>query len=127
MRRALPVTAVFAAVVFMAVVVGGGTAQATQSLGQATAIQAPADAAADPNAVLNAIACPAAGECVAVGQYVDGKGIKQAMVVDQADGTWHQAVTIDSPAEPKTGASLVRGVNVAGVDPTPARKTFTIG
>lgn len=75
----------------MSVALAGGTAQATQPLGHAVVIQAPAGAAADPNAVLNAIACPAAGECVGVGQYTDGKGIKQGMVVDQADGTWAQA------------------------------------
>ena len=119
MRRALLV----AAVVCISVAWTGAAAQA-QSLGQATLIQAPTGAAADPNAVLNAIACPAAGECVAVGQYVDGKGIKQAMVVDQADGVWAQAVKVASPAEPKTGPY---GASLSSVACTAAGKCIAVG
>jgi Bacterial Ig domain len=123
MRRALSVLAVLAAVVCISVAWAGGTAQA-QSLGQATLVKAPAGAPADPNAVLNAIACPAAGECVAVGQYTDSKGIKQAMVVDQADGTWAQAEMIASPAEPKAGPY---GASLSSVACTAAGKCIAVG
>lgn len=81
---------------------GGGVAVA-QTLGQAVTIEAPVGAAADPNAMLNAIACPAVGDCVAVGQYVDSSGIKQALVATQVDGTWERAQEVKSPSQPKTG------------------------
>jgi Bacterial Ig domain len=83
---------------------GGGPAVAVaQTLGQGVAIEAPVGAATDPNAMLNAIACPAAGDCVAVGQYVDSSGIKQALVVTQVDGTWERAQEVKSPSQPASG------------------------
>jgi len=42
-------------------------------------------------AALEAVACPAAGSCVAIGSYVDSAGASQEMVLNQSRGAWTDA------------------------------------
>ena len=47
---------------------------------------------------LSAIACPATGDCTAVGDDVDGNGFQQALVLQQSDAGW-EATTVPVPGE----------------------------
>jgi hypothetical protein len=48
---------------------------------------------------LGAVACPAAGSCVGIGEYHDAStGTEEAMVVTETGGTWAQASQIGLPA-----------------------------
>jgi hypothetical protein len=42
-------------------------------------------------AALEAVACPAAGSCVAIGSYVDASGTSREMVLSQSRGVWAAA------------------------------------
>jgi hypothetical protein len=42
-------------------------------------------------AALEAVACPAAGSCVAIGSYVDASGTPREMVLNQSRGAWAAA------------------------------------
>jgi hypothetical protein len=55
---------------------------------RADTVPLPADAALSPQAAVNAIACPAAGACVAVGYYTDNKGVEQVLLLNQSNGSW---------------------------------------
>jgi hypothetical protein len=48
----------------------------------------PANAGADPEASLKAVACPAPGSCEALGTYIDGEGSQQGLIDTLANGTW---------------------------------------
>jgi hypothetical protein len=48
----------------------------------------PAGAAAEPNASITAISCPATTQCVAVGGYVDGRGNQQGFVLTWSGTSW---------------------------------------
>ena len=75
---------------------------ATETAGtwaQAIEITPPSGASADPHSpYLYAISCPSAGNCTAVGKYVDGSGNLQAMVATETAGTWAQATELTLPA-----------------------------
>jgi hypothetical protein len=62
---------------------GNGQAmEATETSGrwrQATEVTAPSSAGTDPHAVLKGISCTSAGNCTAVGEYLDSSGRFQAM------------------------------------------------
>jgi hypothetical protein len=79
---------------------------ATETAGtwaQAIEITPPTGASADPHSpYLYAISCPSAGNCTAVGKYVDGSGNLQAMVATETAGTWAQATELTLPANAGT-------------------------
>jgi hypothetical protein len=72
-----------------------------------TAIAAPlpANAAADPQALLQSVSCAAAGSCVAVGRYLDTSGATQGLVDQLSSGVW-TPTEISLPA-----GSLVSGTS----------------
>lgn len=43
------------------------------------------------NPAMTSIFCPAAGDCAAVGTYLDARGFTHAFVIDETDGTWGDA------------------------------------
>jgi hypothetical protein len=57
------------------------------------------------NSSLSGVSCVSAGDCVAVGSYVDSAGVTVPMYVDETDGHWAQGVEIAIPAG-AGGASL---------------------
>jgi hypothetical protein len=67
------------------------------SWGPAREIAPPANAAGNPEVTLDP-ACSASGVCVAVGEYRDAEGDREAMVVDEAGGLWGQAREISASA-----------------------------
>jgi hypothetical protein len=58
----------------------------------------PANAAAQPRVVVTSVSCAAAGECSAVGTYVDAAGDRQGLLVVQAAGAWQPGVEVTLPA-----------------------------
>jgi serine/threonine protein kinase len=58
----------------------------------------PADAAANPDAYLNGVVCPAPGACVASGYYTSEHGGSRGLVETLSDGTWTPA-TARLPAD----------------------------
>lgn len=64
----------------------------------------PADAATNPNVVLNDVSCPSAGNCVAVGEYADGTSNvnNQGIVFTETNGSWAPGVEASLPANADT-------------------------
>jgi hypothetical protein len=83
---------------------GGGEAamavtEAGGVWGAASEIKPPANAASNPKAFLASVACPAAGSCVARGEYYSIEdGHLEAMVADETGGSWGPASEIELPA-----------------------------
>jgi hypothetical protein len=64
-------------------------------------IVAPANVnSSNPDIQINAVDCPAAGECTAVGSYVDQSGSSQGLLVTEAGGSWQPAVEAQLPNSP---------------------------
>jgi hypothetical protein len=66
--------------------------------GAASEIKPPANAAGDPKAFLASVACPAAGSCVARGEYSNEQGDREAMVAQETGGQWGAASAVQPPA-----------------------------
>ncbi len=66
---------------------------------RASRIQLPSGAAGNPQARLGAVACPAAGGCVAVGDYTTAAGNQQLIAAAQQAGRWGRARRITAPAD----------------------------
>lgn len=67
--------------------------------GRAQELRLPANAAANPDADVDSLACTAAGSCVAVGQYGYGSGTHdQALIATASNGKWARARTAALPA-----------------------------
>jgi hypothetical protein len=64
----------------------------------ASEIELPANAASDPHALLASVVCPAAGSCVARGEYTDEAGDREAMVAEETDTVWGTARDVELPA-----------------------------
>lgn len=65
--------------------------------GRAEEVKLPADANANPYALLNQITC-VKGRCVGVGSYTGVNGTTQGLIVDGDQATWARAVTVTLPA-----------------------------
>jgi hypothetical protein len=53
-----------------------------------------------PHITINAVSCPAAGECTAVGSYVDQSGSSQGLLATESGGTWQPGTTAQLPNSP---------------------------
>jgi hypothetical protein len=62
----------------------------------------------DPGIDLNSLACPAAGDCVAVGSYTDGSHHSEALIATETNGAWTAAKANLASLSPYSdpGASL---------------------
>lgn len=69
---------------------------------QEITVGAAANRGATAGAILYGVSCSSAGNCTAVGDYVDGSGNFQAMAVTETGGTWGQAVKVGSPSNAGT-------------------------
>ncbi len=80
----------------------GETAMAVTEIGgmwgTASEIKPPANAESHPDAHLVSVACPAAGSCVARGEYSNEDGDREAMVAEETDGVWDPATAVELPA-----------------------------
>ena len=58
-----------------------------------------------PAAETTSVSCASAGNCTAVGIYIDGQGHNQAFVASQTNGTWQAAIELPGTATLDTGGS----------------------
>ena len=79
----------------------------------ATGVEAspPANAGTDPSVGLGSVSCASAGNCTAVGGYVDSAGREQGLVVTETSGAWAAGVEASPPAnagtDPRVGLGSV--------------------
>src|SRR5438309_1163548 len=74
----------------------------TESAGTwATGVEAtlPAGAGTNPAVSLSSVSCAAAGDCSAVGNYVDSSGNVQGLLLTEAAGTWATGEEATPPAD----------------------------
>jgi len=55
------------------------------------------------NARVNSVSCATAGNCAAVGSYLDGSGNPQAFVASETNGSWGSAIEVPGTATLNTG------------------------
>ncbi|MGO9976362.1 MAG: hypothetical protein ACLP01_26850, partial [Solirubrobacteraceae bacterium] len=58
----------------------------------------PANAGANPQVFLNSVSCASAGNCTAVGGYLDSSGGLQGLLLTETSGTWAQGVEASLPS-----------------------------
>jgi hypothetical protein len=81
----------------------------------ATEVKLPAGAAANPNAEVNGVACPAAGECVAVGYYQTTPSSRdEGFIVGQSHGRWTPARRMPLPKDAGPDGSGLYAVTCTG-------------
>ncbi|HUB75604.1 MAG TPA: Ig domain-containing protein, partial [Solirubrobacteraceae bacterium] len=91
---------------------GGGAWQPATEL----ALPAGATSATDAqDAYVFSIACPASGDCTAVGGYVDTAGSGQAMATGESGGSWSAAQRIALPSNARSPTSDADDVGLWGV------------
>src|SRR5436305_7068324 len=82
----------------------------TESAGTwATGVEAtlPAGAGTNPAVSLSSVSCAAAGNCGAVGSYVDRSGNSQGLLLTESAGTWATGVEATLPANAGSNPSVV--------------------
>ena len=104
--RSLLLSAVVTGLAAAAVLLGptAVASAAGRTWSQASELEAPLNAEASANFELKGVACPAAGACVAVGEY-GSSGLTKATVASEASGIWGTASEIEAPA-PTADAEL---------------------
>jgi hypothetical protein len=101
----------------------------TQTSGAwAPSVQAglPADAGQDPDVVLDAVSCPSAGDCSAVGNYVDGSGNAQGVLLSETSGAWATGVKAVLPAGASSNPGA-RGIVLSSVSCPSAGNCTAVG
>jgi hypothetical protein len=63
-----------------------------------TEVSSPRNASSNPNAALNGVSCPSAGDCTAVGDYRDKFNTVHAMAATENRGKWGSATELSAPA-----------------------------
>ena len=79
------------------------------SWGTATELTPPADAASSPHVSVGSVSCASAGECSAVGSYVDSAGAFQGLLVSESGGSWGTAIKVTLPADAASQPSVGLG------------------
>ena len=74
--------------------------------GPGVEVKLPPDAASDPYAEVNGVACTSPGNCVAVGYYRPAVGDDSGFIVSQRGGTWGRAVAATPLPAGTTGSWL---------------------
>src|SRR5437764_13070525 len=78
------------------------TAQSSEAFAAswATGVEAslPANAGSIPDVALNSVSCAAAGNCSAVGKYVDSSSNVQGLLLTETAGTWATGIEASLPA-----------------------------
>ena len=75
----------------MVTVAAGATAAGAAATVPGVEAPLPANAGSDPGAGLDSATCASAGNCTAVGSYVDSSGHRQGLLLTQTAGTWAAA------------------------------------
>jgi hypothetical protein len=97
---------------------GNGDAMVvTQARGRwarAVEVRLPANAAADPSAEVNGVACPSQGNCVAVGYYSTTSDHDEGFIVTQSRGAWARALEAQPPKNAGSNVALLEAVACTG-------------
>jgi hypothetical protein len=72
-----------------------------------SAVTLPADAGANPDAVLDSVSCTSSGTCFAVGYFVDTAGHYEGLVVPVTDGSVGTAQEVSLPSDAATSTSVL--------------------
>jgi len=94
------------------------------------AIEVPGSAALNKGgfAVAGSVSCASAGNCSAGGQYADGSGQRQVLVVSERNGTWGKAIEVPgSGALNKGGFAFAGSVSCASAGNCAAGGIYTDG
>jgi hypothetical protein len=67
----------------------------------------PANAATNPEVVLSSVSCPSAGNCAAVGTYLDSSNQTEGLLLDKTSGRWARGVEATLPANAATNPEVV--------------------
>ncbi len=67
--------------------------------GRARAMAAPRNANINPFVVVNQLACPSAGNCSAVGSYIDSNNVAHGLLVDERRGSWQPGIALALPGD----------------------------
>jgi hypothetical protein len=88
----------------LALILAAGTATAVAdppSWASGASIMAPDNVdPSDPGIEINALSCWSAGDCTAVGSYIDASGSPQGLLVTESGGSWQQGVEAQLPNSP---------------------------
>ncbi len=98
----------------------------TESSGAwATGVEAslPADAPSQPFVFFSSVSCASAGDCSAVGGYVDGSGSFQGLLLTETAGTWGTGVEASLPAD----AGAIPNVGLTSVSCASAGNCTAVG
>ena len=89
-----------ACVLLLMLAVAPRDALASANANWGTGVEAtpPANAGAAPEVSLGDVQCPSAGDCTAVGSYVDNSGDRQGLLLTEAAGTWGAGAEAALPA-----------------------------
>jgi hypothetical protein len=83
----------------------------------------PANAGPNPDAGLSSVSCASAGNCTAVGSYVDSSGNPQGLLLTQAAAQATTTTTLATPANPVATGQMV--TYTATVSPAPSGGTVS--
>lgn len=75
----------------------------------------PADAATNPKVGLRSVSCSSAGNCSAVGEYTDGSGHPQGLLLTETAGKWTGVEEATLPPDRATSGALGPNVSVESV------------
>lgn len=93
------------------------------SWGPAQALSTPSNANANPFPTVAQVACSSAGNCSAIGTYVDNQGVQRAVVFTERDGQWGLGQAIAPPAS----ASLYAHVTLSALACAPTGPCTAVG
>jgi len=90
-------------------VLGFTLKEASGSWSSAAQIVLPATANTNPYLTVHQLSCASAGNCTAVGSYVNSNGNTVALLLNETNGTWASALTPALPANASAYAGAVLG------------------
>jgi hypothetical protein len=61
----------------------------------------------NPTVYIDSVSCASAGNCSAVGAYVDSSGIQEGLLLNEIAGSWQPGVEAVPPPNPEGGAGLL--------------------
>ena len=91
----------------MVTVAAGATAAGAAATVAGVEAPLPANAGSDPGVALGSLSCASAGNCTAVGSYIDSSGHRQGLLLTQTSGTWAAAeAALPANADQTMGVTL---------------------
>jgi hypothetical protein len=79
------------------------------------------------------IACPAAGDCTAIGRYTDATGVDHGLLLNERNGSWQRGIRVLLPtnavaaAKPKSGSGVTDDLGLASVSCSSVGNCVAVG